>query len=178
MLIVFFIVTFLLMIVVFPFKIRLMSHFNLINLKGFYCFKFWRIKLLCGKILIDENNKIEIKNSNNIFDSGYDKEFVKKLSSEFLDRMSVKKFEIFFTGGLVDDSYTSAILCGAVSSFVQSLYSYLSQKYDSVQLYEDVSATFNETNMELTFDIVVSISFLQIILSLLKVKKLKKKENA
>ena len=177
MLIVFFVVTFLLMILVFPFKVRLMSHFNLIDLKGFYCFKFWRIKLLCGMIVLDENNNIEVKNSNNIFDSGYDKNFVKNLAGEFLDRLNVKKIEIFFTGGFVDDSYSSALVCGTVSSFVKGMYGFLSQKYDNVELYEDVSATFNETNMDLTFDVVVTISFLQIILSLLKVNKIKKKES-
>ena len=51
---------------------------------------------------------------------------------------------------------------------VQSLYSYLTQKYDYVRLYENIVPTFNENNLELTFDIVLSISIFKIFVSIIK----------
>ena len=173
MLIVFFILVFLLMIMFFPFKIRLMSHVNLITAKCFYCFKFWRLKFLCGKIVLNENGKIEMHNSNNLLSGEYDKVFVSELSKQFLKRLDVKKMELFFTGGFVEDSYASAILCGTISSFVQTLYSFLSQRYENVKMFEDVLPTFHETNLELTFDVVVCISFFQMVLGVIKANRLK-----
>ena len=173
-LIVFFILTLILMLLLFPFKVRMMSHTNLIEMKCFYCFKFWRIKFLCGMARLDGGGNIEIKNSNNIFSGDIDKLFAKKLAKTMLEKIDIKKIELFFTGGFVEDSYSSAIMCGSVKSLVQSLYSYLSQRYENVKMYEDVTPTFYETNLELTFDTVISISLFQILMSILKANKLKR----
>ena len=175
-LIVFFILSFITMIFVFPFKIRFMVHANLVDLKSFYCFKFWRIKLLCGMAEIGQKGEVVIKNSNNLFEGEYDKLFIQNLAKEFWERLDVKKVELFFTGGFVEDSYSSAIVCGTMTSIVQSLYSYLSQKYDDVKMFQDITPTFHETNLELTCDVVVSISCLQVLLSIFGANKLKSRK--
>ena len=173
LLIVFFVVLLLLLITFFPFKTRFMTHFNIINLKGYYCLKIWRIKLLCGMIFI-QNGDLQISNSDNILSSNANSLFIKEMAKQILSRLNVKKVEVFFTGGFVDDSYLSAMMCGSVSSIIQSLYSYLSQKYKDVKMYEDIQPTFNQTNLEITMDFVVSVSLFQIFLSILKANKLKK----
>ncbi len=165
-LIVFFVVLLLFFIIIFPFKIRLMGHFNLFELKGYYCFKVLFLKFLNGRITM-QNGELKMENSVNLFDGYYNGKFVKNLSKEIFLRTDVKKVEMFFTGGISDNSFSSAIICGSVSSVVETIYSYLSQKYDNVKLYEDVSPTFNENNLELTFDVVVSISLLAIALSII-----------
>ena len=58
LLIVFFVICFLMMVVFFPFKTRLMGHLNLIDLKCYYSLKAWMIKLLSGKIIF-ENGEFE-----------------------------------------------------------------------------------------------------------------------
>ncbi len=174
MLIVFFILVFILMILTFPFKVRMMLHANLIELKSFYCFKFWRLKFLCGMAKLDEQGKVEVKNSNNLFDGDINKVFAKNMAKELLDRLDVKKMELFFTGGFVEDSYVSALVCGGVTSAVRTFYGYLSERYENVKMYEEVTPTFHETNLELTFDVVVSVSFMHIFLSIIKANKTKK----
>lgn len=174
-LIVFFILTFLLMILAFPFKVRMMMHANLIELKIFYCFKIWRMKFLCGKVIFGKDGEINVENSNNLLDGGFDKVFMQKLVREIISKIDVKKIELFFTGGFVDDSYSSAIMCGTITSLVQTIYSYFSQRYENVKMYEDITPTFYETNLELTFDAVISVSLLQIIVSVFKANKLKKR---
>ena len=95
--------------------------------------------------------------------------------------MLEKKLEIYFTGGFQDDSSTSALVCGMVSSLVQTAYSYLKMTYENVKLYEDVEPTFDESNLEITIDGVVAISFLSIMISIVKAsinkKKYKNKES-
>ena len=127
--------------------------------------------MLCGKAKVGTNGKIEIENSNNMFSKEMDKSFALELLKHLAKRINVKKVEIFFTGGFEEDSYSSAIVCGSVTSVVRSVYSVLSQKYKNVKMYEDIEPTFFETNLEITFDGVVTVSVLKIFIALLKANK-------
>ena len=169
LLIVFFIVVFLMMIIFFPFKARVAMHINLLEYKAFYCFKIWRMKFLCGMAEI-ESGSFVVQNANNMFAKEIDKDFAKAMIKEMLARLNIKKMEIFFTGGFEENSYASALVCGSVTSIVRLAYSVLSQQYEDVRLYEDIVPTFSESNLELTFDLVVSLSLFQLMMSLLKSK--------
>ena len=162
-LIVFFILLLLVLIFIFPFKIRLMSHLNMFEMKGFYTFKIMRFQLLCGKVYV-QNGEIVSNNSVNFFSKNYNKQFMKELSKQLVSRIDVK-----------------AMLCGSVSSLVETTYSILSQKYDNVKLFEDINPTYNDNNLEVTFDIVVSVSIYEIVKSIIiaqfKKSKLKEVEN-
>ena len=118
--------------------------------------------MLCGKAEVKGGGKIEVENSSNMFSNDMDKDFAFELAKQLAKRMDIKKVEIFFTGGFEEDSYSSAIMCGSITSMVRSLYSVLSQKYKNVKMYEDIDPTFFETNLELTFDGVVAVSILKI----------------
>ena len=174
-LIVFFIVCFFIMILVFPFKVRCMGHFNILKLIGFYSLKIMNLKLINGRILF-EDGKFEIQNSVNRIEDGLSSSFSQNFTKQILSKIDIKKVELFFSGGIADNSFSSAIICGTVSAFIMSVYSIFSQKYENVKLYEDVDAKFGENNFEITFDIVVSISFISLIISALKANKLKNKE--
>ena len=121
-----------------------------------------------------QNGSLQITNSDNVLSSNANSSFIKEMAKQIISRLNVKKVEVFFTGGFVDDSYLSAMMCGSVSSVIQSIYSYLSQNYKDVKMYEDIQPTFNQTNLELTMDFVVSLSLFQIFLSILKANKMKR----
>lgn len=166
-LIVFFIGSLFTLILVYPFKIRFMFHFDLFDFRGFYSVKILGIKLLSG-MMYRKDGKIEVLNSADVFSGNMSKPFVKRLMAELLKKLNINKVEIFFVGGVKGNSFSSAMICGGVSSVVQTLYSVLSQKYYSVRLYQDVSAAYGKDKLELTFDIVTSISILSIIISIIK----------
>ena len=180
-LIVFFILSFLIMVLSFPFKTRLMSHINVLEMVGFYSLKIMRIKLLSGKIYTNELREFMVDNSVDLITATYNNPFMKAFTKELIEKLDVKKLEIYFTGGFQDDSSTSALVCGMVSSLVQTAYSYLKMTYENVKLYEDVEPTFDESNLEITIDGVVAISFLSIMISIVKAsinkKKYKNKES-
>lgn len=179
-LIVFFIIAFVFLIIIFPFKTRLMGHLNLVDLKCYYSLKAWMLKLLCGKIE-SEDGKLKMTNEETLFSKTYDSEFVKIVGKEIISEIDIKKMEIFFTGGFKEDSFSSALMCASIISFVESFYGFLSLKYDNVKMYKDITPTFDENNLELTLDIVVSISLWRIVKCLLnagkKVNKLKELKN-
>lgn len=159
-----------------PFKTRFMGHFDVLGVKCYYVAKSWIIKLLCGKIVL-ENGEIKMTNEKTLFSSSYNNPFMKNLTKEIMDRLDVKKVELFFTGGFKENSFSSAIVCGSVLSVVETLYGYLSLSFDNVKMYKDIKPTFNYDNLELTVDVVVSISLIKILKSILnagsKTQKLK-----
>ena len=177
LLIVFFIFSFLLLIIVFPFKTRVMAHFNLLDMKCYYSVKTWIIKLLCGRVLI-ENGRIDIQNEITLLSKTYQTEFVKKFGQKLIGEIDVKKMEIYFVGGFKENSFSSAILCGSVISIVESLFAYLSLKFDNVKLFKDIDPTFKEDNFEVTTDVVVSVSLWRLVKCFFMVEKeLKECEN-
>lgn len=180
LLIVFFIISFLFLIAIFPFKTRLMGHLNLIDLKCYYSLKTWVLKLLCGKIeFID--GKINMVNEETLISKSYNNEFMKVLGKEILDELDIKKVEVFFSGGFKEDSFSSAIMCGFVLSLVETIFGFLSLKFDDVKMYKDIEPTFEENNLDLTLDIVVSISLWKLLSCFLnagkKSKTLKELKN-
>ena len=176
LLIVFFIINVIIMAMAFPFKTRMMFHTNLLNAKGFYSFKIMKIRLLTGRFYIDKGEGFTIENSVDIFSKNINKPFVKNLIKEMGKKVDIKKVELFFTGGFKEDSYSSAIMCGFVSSAVQTIYSMIYERFEDVKLYEDVNVTFDEDNVDLTFDIVIKISLIAILKSIFKANKLTKQE--
>ena len=178
LLIVFFVLVLIMLVMVFPFKVRFMAHFNLLKMKGFYSIKILFFKILCGMVYT-ANGKIYVSNIADAITPRYTSPFMKIFVRDLIKRLNVKKIEIFFTGGFAGDSFSSALLCGSVTSFVQTFYSYLTQRYEDVKLYEDVAPTFNKDNLEATIDMVVSISLIQILISVFKtaLKTRKAKEN-
>lgn len=170
-LIVFFIVTVFIMAMAFPFKTRVITHINLLNAKGFYNLKVMRIKLLTGRFFIDKNDGFTVENSADLISSNYNKPFVKSLAKKLLEQIDVKKVELYFTGGLKNDSYITAMVSGIVSSTTEMMFSYLSEKYEDVKLYEDIETTFNDDNLEITFSVVVSVSLIKILISIFKANK-------
>lgn len=129
LLIVFFAFMLLILIMVFPAKARMMAHFNLLKLKGYYSIKILFIKILCGMVYV-QGGKVYVSNLADAITGSYSSPFMKKLAKKLLEKIDIKKMEIFFTGGSKENSFTSAMICGSVSSVVYTLYSYLSQKYE------------------------------------------------
>ena len=173
-LIVFFIISFIFLILITPFKIRTMVHFNLFEKKCFYCVKVWIIKLLCGKSVL-ENSEIKVTNQNTFITDKYDSKLIKMFSLEVLSKLDVKKVEMFFTGGINEDSFSSAMMCGSILSIIEVIYGVLSLKYINVKMYKDITPTFDEDNFEFTGDIVVSISLIKLAMTMLSVKNKYKK---
>ncbi len=176
MLIVFF-VLFLLLLLVLPFKSRIMGHLNLTDKKGFYSFKIWKVKILCGRVYFNDENKLIIENTNNVIKNKYKDKLMQKFARQVMSEIEVKKVELFFTGGFKQNSFSSAMICASARLLMDLIYSYLSQNFFNVKLYEDIEPLFDEDLLELTFDFVATISIFKFIKSLIIAKLKLNKER-
>lgn len=126
--------------------------------------------MLCGRIFVDRNGKIKIENTQNAIKDRYKDEFSQKLFLKIMSEIDVKKVEIYVSSGFKNNSFSSAMLSSIFDITVKMIYAYLSQKYDLVDLYNDVEPSFSQNKFELTFDFVCNISICRIIKSLIKSK--------
>ena len=175
MLIVFFVIIFLLLVLFLPFKLKILSHLNLIELKGFYSGKIAGIKILEGMIFADINGEIEMKNSANMLSKNFNEEFAKSFGGELVKKLTVLKSEIYIISGFVEDSYLSALLSGTMSAIVKSIYSYFSFEFEESKLICDIKPVFDRSSFEVSVRFVATITIFKIIVSLFKsLKNLKK----
>ena len=171
MLIVFF-VWLLFCIIFFPFKSRIMAHFDFVEVRSFYCVKVWRLKLLCGEVFY-RNLKVNVNNTKNIFKKSYKKKNFKHFTKNIFKEIKLTKMEMYFVGGSQTNAMTSAMLCGAVKSVIESFYSFLNARYCGVILYEDVDPLFTQNGFEITVDSVFQISIFQIFIAWIRSFKMK-----
>ena len=110
-------------------------------------------------------------NEETILTKSYNNEYMKLVGKEILSSIDIKKLEVFFVGGFKDNSFSSAMMCGAVISVVETIFAHLSLSFDNVKMYKDIKPTFDENNLELTMDIVVSVSLWKMFLCFLSAGK-------
>ena len=58
---------------------------------------------------LDKKGEIEVENSNNLFDGDIDKLFAKKLVIVLMEKINVKKIELFFSGGFVENGCKNVV---------------------------------------------------------------------
>ena len=126
-----------------------------------------KIKIVNGKIEF-VNGDLVVNNSVNLINIKFEKNFSKKVFKQLTDKIEIKKLEIYFSGGVADNSFASAMICGSINSLIKSVFGVLSQKYYSIKLYEDVDARFANNDFEITFDFVASVTILSLIVSIIK----------
>lgn len=151
-------------LILYPFKVRIDFHFNIFELVGFVSIKAYLIKLFSGKIVFEEN-RFEV-------DCGKKKQKKKplRLLKEYFvslsKRISVRKFECFFSFGSDSDAKLVSLLCANVLSFDAILSSILLNKYKHVEIFNDIEPIYDKEELQVSSRIVVCFNFLDVFLSL------------
>lgn len=148
-----------------PFPIKFKCHVNGIKLLSFYSIKFWFFKVLCGKAYIEDNKFIMQNTHNHIYSN--DKNAIKQqvFLKSIIKRISVHRAELYFTGGMQDDAYVSAMLCGYVQVISSALISVIITKNPFVNIFQDIDPTFNKDNLDFSAKILLEISILDILIA-------------
>lgn len=174
-LVVFLCVLLLFVLLAYPIKAVAKVHINAINLKAFYSIKVLFIKLLCGTTYI-EDNRLIIQNSHNFLYNMKDTKKQMVITKNIVKRISVSKLQIYFCGGIKNNAYQTAIICGYAHGISSALISYLITKNNYINIYQDIDPQYNKDALDLTLKCVLEISLLDVFAALID-SKAKYKES-
>lgn len=152
-------------VILYPFKVKMSFHFDVFELVGFVSIKAYVFKLFSGK-LIFEDGHFELFR-------GEKKQKKKKpmplLSEYFISlskKLSVEKFEWYFTCGSDSDARFVSLVCAYVLSLDAMLSSVLLNRYKHVEIFNDIDPIFDKDDLQVSSRSVVSFSFFDVFLSL------------
>lgn len=159
------------MIVMYPFKIKWSFHINLLENVGFVVFKVLFIRLLCERFKINSKCEFEIerekkknKNKNSqIFFQGYIYNLAKLVD--------VKSIDMFTDIGYGDDAYFVSMLTGCVEASLMCLFSLFLNKYKSVKIFNKSESCYEKDVLMLTGKIIVSFNLMAVFVSLFNAYK-------
>lgn len=148
---------FVVLILWYPFKVKIAVHLNVFDAIGFVSIRSLCFKLFSAKIQINENGRLELLQAK--------KKQQKKrkpfslLSVYFMTlakRLSVKKFEWYFTYGSNKNADIVALICGYVLAFDSIVSGVLLNRYNHVKIYNDIDPIFDDNRFEVSTSVVVS----------------------
>lgn len=167
-----------LLLLALPFKIKVKFFGDAVNMACFYSIKVAFIKLFCGKAYI-EDNKFIMQNTHNLFMQSSEispKEI--EIIKQIVSSLKITRTEFYFTGGIDNDAYSTAMLCGNVYASTSAVVAYLITKNPFINIYLDVDTSFNRSALDLAVSAIVEISILDIIFALIiALKKYKENQN-
>ena len=91
--------------------------------------------------------------------------------NQIVKKISVDKLNLFFCGGVKDDAYTTAMLCGYVYAISSALISKIITKHNCISVYQDIDPIYNEDALDLTLKCLIQISILDVLSALVSAKK-------
>lgn len=178
------IVLFVLCVIIYPFKVKIALHFNVFEMVGFVSIKALSFRLFSGKFHVNDQMQFELEKPKK--KKKKKKKPISLLSVYFLTlakRLSVKKFEWYFTCGSNTDASLVSLLCGYVLSFDAIVSSILLNSYSHVKIYNDIDPIYDSDRLEASSSIVVSFCLFDMFIALFVAYKnyfelLKEKKNA
>lgn len=157
---------FIMLIIIYPFKVKFAMHFNVFEAVGFISLRSLCFKLFSAKIVLNEAGEIDLIRGKKKLKKK--KKPLSLLSVYFLTlakRLAVKKFEWYFTCGSDKNADTVSLICGYVLSLDAVISSILLNKYSHVKIYKDIDPIFDKERLEVASSVVVSFCLFDMFIS-------------
>jgi len=165
-----FILLFILLVVVLPFKIKMCLHINYLNMEAYYLVSFMFISVICGKCSITDDGFLIENKTNYLFKKDEKTEYKGKLIQEYLKRIKVVNMNFYKTYGSDNNSMNTAMLCACENIIFDSINKYLKTKNTELNCYNHINPDFCESKNMLSVYGVIKISLLDVIISIISSK--------
>lgn len=169
-LIVFFTIILIILLITYPLKIVVKFHINVLTQRAFYSIKFIFVKLLCGTAYI-QNKRLIIQNSHNLIYNTQNKEFQTQLLKCILPKIDITKLQIYFSGGIANNAYQTAMICGYMYSITSAIFSYFITKNNFINVFQDIDPQYGKDCLDITTKAIVQFSLLDVIIAMLGATK-------
>ena len=150
----------------YPIKAVAKIHINLVDLKAFYSIKVLFVKLLCGTTYIEDNQLI-IQNTHNLFPPMKEPKKQLLIIENILKRISIDTCHLYFCGGIKDNAYQTAMVCGYIQAITVALFCVLITKNNCINIFQDIDPQYNKDALDVTVKCVIEISILDVLAALI-----------
>lgn len=183
-LLIIFLTLFITYVFVYPFKVKTALHFNVFDGVGFLSVKAFCFRLFSGKFTLTEDGTFEMQKR------GKPKKKKKKPISllyvyftVLAKRLSVKKFEWYFTCGSDTDARFVSMLCGYILTIDSMLSAFLLDRYKHIKIFNDIDPIYDKDRLEISASVVITFSLLDMLIGVIVayykyIKLLMEKKNA
>lgn len=161
----------------FPFKVSVKAHLNVLSNRGFFCVKMAFLTLICGRLRLSSDLRLEFESQKTVFDVN------KKLSKRaavfleiLLKKIDVMFLDFFFEGGKKDDAFTTALICGSFQVLSSSFFSIMKTKNTSATFRKNVLINFQKDTFALSLDTAIAVSLFDVLSSFVRSGKKKYKK--
>ncbi len=154
-----------LMVLTYPLKVKFALHVNVKDDVGFGAIKFMHLKLFCARFKISKTGKLEVNSAIKKKKKKKNKQIRRKYFLCLMKVLQIRKFEIFLDVGGSQNASSVALACGYVSAIFSSIIAVLMNQYKGIKTFMRINPSYEETRLELSGSIVLSICALDIILS-------------
>ncbi|MEG1581835.1 MAG: hypothetical protein RR334_01570 [Clostridia bacterium] len=158
-------------IVIFLLKIpfRLQFHGDALVFKGFYCIKVGFFNLLCGRFLLSESADFIVENKNNNISKINIKTslFTKKFITKLLQRISYRSLDCYVHFGINDDPAKTAIITACLNNVMDIICIIVKRKNINFVCDSNIIMERMKDTLELTIQLKLSVSVLDVIVSLI-----------
>lgn len=167
-----FIILFIVLVVLYPFKITWRFHINLLENIGFLVFKVLFIRLTVERFKISNDFKIEKEKEK---ESKKDKTFFHNYILSLAKRVNAKKIDFFSDVGAKDDAYFVSVFSGYLGVCLSSIFCLILNRYSLVKIFNYFVPNYREPRLEFTGKIIVTFNLISVLISLFEAYKLTKK---
>ena len=169
------IVLFVALVLIYPFKLKGALHADLVNNVAFVVIKVFDIKLHSSKVQISDGKiKIDKKKKKN---KHKDKKLHHYYFMSLIKKVNVKKLEVMLDVGFKNNPYLTSMLCGGISLLISCLSVIILELYGSNRVFESVQPHYDYNIFELSGELVVSFTLLDMFISIISAIINKRKEK-
>ena len=182
MIIAFFILLVLVLLLIIPVKFKISFDYNIFKNRGFLKIKLFNFKMFYYKLKLNKN-KIVLSNFKttkelNLEINKKNIDYAKELQNEILKRLYLKELIVYFNFGLKDKPFPSAIICSGIETVLSVVSSLIKFQKPTAIINYKVSPYYSKDIFNTDFNLIISISITNLIISLLKAKRhINKKER-
>lgn len=164
------------LILIYPLRLRVQGHINVLSNICIYSIKVMFISIVVGRCKLSLTNGIDIENMVNRMPKDIKHpHLVEIFNSQLIKRVNITKLDIYFTFGSSTNAYTTAMVCGAMQSISSSLISFILNKNKYANIFQDITPSYTEDECEISTQVRLQLTLLDIIKSFITAKKEYKK---
>lgn len=163
------------LLIIFPFRVRFQGHVNLLANICVYSAKILFVPLLVGRCKVTIKDGLVFENAiNKLANDEKHPHLMDIYTEQIIKRLVISKLDLYFTFGDSADAGVTAMVCGTMQTLSSILISVVLNRNKYASITQDIAPSYTEDVFELTAQLSLKISLLDVFKSYFIAKKVYK----